>query len=184
MTRVVRWRSWSGSGLEHLVLFDRGGYTEAQAMVISDAGPAAPDGFAATYSVRVDSDWRTLEVRACVLGRAGPLHLRRLNSGEWLGEGDTRLRELDRALDVDLSITPFTNTLPIRRLQLAIGESAEITAAYIEFPQLRISAEPQRYTRLASDRYRYESIDSGFVREITVDEHGLVTVYPDLFRRV
>jgi hypothetical protein len=81
-------------------------------------------------------------------------------------------------------VTALTNTLPIRRLRLAIGECAEITAAYIAFPELTVSPNPQRYTRLSSDRYRYESLDTDFVREITVDEHGIVITYPDLFHRV
>ena len=45
--------------------------------------------------------------------------------------------------------------------------------------------DPQRYTCLAPlKRYRYESIDSDFTREIEVDSRGLVVTYPGLFRRL
>jgi hypothetical protein len=44
---------------------------------------------------------------------------------------------------------------------------------------------PQAYTRLADQRYRYESLDgSGFSAELAVDADGLVLDYPGLFRRV
>ena len=46
-----------------------------------------------------------------------------------------------------------------------------------------MSADPQRYTRLAERTYRFESLGGGFVRDIEVDEHGLVVTYPGLFRR-
>jgi hypothetical protein len=86
---------------------------------------------------------------------------------------------------VDLSITPFTNTLPIRRLSLPTGQTAEILAVYIQLPSLAITTDRQRYTCLeAGKRYRYESVDSDFTRDVEVDEHGLVVTYPGLFRRV
>ena len=56
---------------------------------------------------------------------------------------------------------------------------------YIVIPQGRVTVDPQRYVCLEPRRrYRYESLDSDFVREIAVDADGLVTTYPDLFRRV
>jgi hypothetical protein len=184
MPRIVRWRTWSGAGLEHLVLLDQDEHIEARSIVISGPAPSTSEGFAAPYSVKVDRDWRTLDVEASVFGSTDSVHLRRLSSGEWLDADNRSLPRLHGAIDVDLSITPFTNTLPIRRLGLHIGEAAEITAAYIAFPELAISSDLQRYTRLAADQYRYESLDWGFVRDITVDEHGLVILYPGLFRRV
>jgi hypothetical protein len=52
-------------------------------------------------------------------------------------------------------------------------------------PSLNVTADPQRYTCLEPmRRYRFESLDSDFVREIEVDKNGLVVLYPGLFRRV
>jgi hypothetical protein len=112
------------------------------------------------------------------------VHLRRSKDGEWFDGSDRLLPDFSGAFDVDLSITLLTNTFPIRRLKLAVGGSAEIIAAYIAFPGLTISPDRQRYTRLSPDLYRYESLDSDFVREITVDQPGLVITYPGLFHRV
>ncbi|MEO9363797.1 MAG: putative glycolipid-binding domain-containing protein [Nitrososphaera sp.] len=55
-------------------------------------------------------------------------------------------------------------------------------------PHLAVTADLQRYTCLEPGRlYRYESINndnSSFVRDIEVDEHGLVVTYPGLFKRM
>ena len=86
--------------------------------------------------------------------------------------------------DVDLGITPATNTLPIRRLDPAIGEAVAVTAAWVRFPELTIEPLPQRYIRLAERRYRYESAGGAFIAEIEVDDLGLVTKYEGGWQRV
>ena len=85
---------------------------------------------------------------------------------------------------MDLGIGASTNTLPIRRLDLEVGEAAEIVAAWVRFPELSLEPLPQRYTRLAEDRFRYESLDSGFTAEILVDDLGLVVHYTGWCERV
>jgi hypothetical protein len=84
---------------------------------------------------------------------------------------------LEGLIDVDLGITPATNTLPIRRLDPAIGETVAVTAAWVRFPELTIEPLPQTYTRLAERRYRYASAGGAFVAEVEVDDLGLVTTY-------
>jgi hypothetical protein len=93
------------------------------------------------------------------------------------------LEALHGLTDVDLGFSPVTNTLPIRRLDPAIGESVAVTAAWVRFPELTIEPLPQRYTRLAERRYRYESAGGAFVAEIEVDDLGLVTTYEGGWRR-
>jgi hypothetical protein len=86
-------------------------------------GPA-DDPFVLEYAVSCDEAWNTryVFVAEAVSGRR--LELLASGRGHWTdGEGDS-LPELRGALDVDISATPFTNTLPIRRLDLRLGESA------------------------------------------------------------
>ncbi len=97
---------------------------------------------------------------------------------------DRELPELSGCIDVDLGISPSTNTLPIRRLNLAVGESRELTAAWVRFPELTVEPLAQRYTRLAERRYRYESVVSGFTAELEVDDLGLVVTYEGIWQRV
>jgi uncharacterized protein len=94
------------------------------------------------------------------------------------------LAALDGLVDVDLGFSPVTNTLPIRRLEPAIGEAVAVTAAWVRFPELTVEPLPQRYVRLAERRYRYESAGGAFVAEIEVDDLGLVTTYEGGWRRI
>lgn len=133
------------------------------------------------YSIDTDATWATRVVRVEAGDRS--LVLFADGHGAWTEGGDRPLDALDGAIDVDLSATPFTNTLPIWRLGLGIGESADIVTAHIAVPELTVVADPQRYTRLDERSYRYESLGSGFARDITVDDAGFVVDYPGLFRR-
>ena len=104
-------------------------------------------------------------------------------SGNWLVDGQAA-RPLDGCLDVDLWPTPFTNSLPIRRLQLRPGQTAELLVAFVLAPELEVSAKPQRYTCHGATAFRFEALDDGFIAELAVDEHGLVFLYPGLFRKI
>ncbi|GAB3607165.1 hypothetical protein GCM10027413_25740 [Conyzicola nivalis] len=133
------------------------------------------------YAIDTDASWATRTVRLAT--DSSSLVLFADGHGNWT-EGDGRL--LDRlagAIDVDITATPLTNTLPIWRLGLGVGESADIVTAYIALPGLTVTADPQRYTRLDERSYRFESRDSDFHRDITVDDAGFVVDYPGLFRR-
>jgi hypothetical protein len=86
-------------------------------------------------------------------------------------------RSLKGCTDVDLGCSPSTNTLPIRRLRLAIGASHTIQAAWIRFPELTVVKAKQTYTRLDEFTYRYAS--GTFEAELTVDDDGLVAAYAE-----
>jgi hypothetical protein len=124
------------------------------------------------YTVGVDPEWRTrsVDVRCNEL----EIELTADGAGSWSVPG------FDGCLDVDLGFTPATNTLPIRRLGLAVGEAAELDVTWVRFPELTLERMTQRYERLADDRYHYSS--PGFDAELHVDEHGLVLDYSGLWR--
>ena len=122
-----------------------------------------------------------MEVEVMQGSEARSLQLTVENGGKWLAERD--LPQVAGCIDVDLAITPATNTLPIRRLHIPIGESREVTAAWVKFPDLAVEPLHQRYTRLTANTYHYQS-DSGFHTEIAVDELGLVISYKDAWERV
>lgn len=178
---VARWRDWDGEGLEQLVLQDRGDGFTAESIVI---GETDGERFAVQYTVVCDRDWWTALFEVNVVGSGRSVLLTGDGAGNW-HDGASKLPALNGAIDVDITCTPFTNTLPIRRLGLATGQSADIVVAYIDVPSLTVAADPQRYTCLEPmRRYRFESQGGDFVREIEVDEHGLVVLYPGLFKRV
>lgn len=179
---VARWRAWEGEGLEHLVLRQGEGVL-ASGVVLGEVDEAP---FAAEYLVQCDREWRTTSVSVRAVDTGEWTMLSSDGTGNWHDEWQEKpLPSLEGAIDVDITATPFTNTPPIRRLGLDAGQSAEIVVAYIDVPSLAVTADPQRYTCLEPmRRYRFESLDSDFTREIEVDEHGLVVLYPGLFKRV
>jgi hypothetical protein len=71
----------------------------------------------------------------------------------------------------------------MRRLALECGAAAWVTAAWVRFPELTATPLRQHYTRLAADRYQYESPDHDFTAELTVDDQGLILRYGDLWTR-
>ena len=101
-------------------------------------------------------------------------------AGRWRWEGGPELAGVAGALDVDLTVTPATNTLPIRRLGLEVGQAAELLMAWVQFPGLEVVGSAQRYQRLAPDRWRFSTGD--FTAELLVDPDGLVLDYGGLFR--
>jgi len=179
---IARWRDWAGTGIEHLVLIEEPNQIVADAAILGIADDLA---FAARYHIRCDASWRVKKVEIGEIGSDLTTQLTSDGVGNWADRSGITIPQLRGAIDVDISITPFTNTLPIRRLNLGTDQSEEILAVYIRVPSLTITTDRQRYTCLeAGQRYRYESVDSDFTREIDVDGHGLVVNYPGLFRRV
>lgn len=104
-------------------------------------------------------------------------------NNKWHDKQGTVHEIFDACTDIDISLTPFTNTLAINRLLLREGESHEITVLYFDLPAMDVKPVKQRYTRLAERLYRYESLYSGFKAELEVDEDGLVLDYPEIWKR-
>ncbi|HEY7142446.1 MAG TPA: putative glycolipid-binding domain-containing protein [Methylomirabilota bacterium] len=179
---AVRWIDWPGSGLEHLVLREGPDGVSAESVIL---GPGGADAFAARYRILCDGGWRVRRLEVSLVGADRGLELSSDGAGHWVDRTGTPRPDLAGAIDVDLSATPFTNTLPIRRLGLQGGQSGTIQVVYVLLPNLTVATARQRYTCLEPGRrYRYESLESDFTRDLEVDAAGLVVTYPDLFRRV
>lgn len=147
--------------------------------------------FRVHYQIHATHDFQLRTVRVSVLSdEAQSLSLLTDGRGTWTSESTGAVPLLSGCLDVDISLTPFTNTLPIRRLALQSGSQATLPMAYIEVPLLQVQVSQQRYTCLEvtplGARYRFESLEHGvssFTTELSVDRDGLVLEYPGLFRR-
>jgi hypothetical protein len=180
------WSAWENPGLEHLRFEsgEAGGW--ADGVVI---GGEDQPRFRLRYQLTWDAGWRTRTVQISRLDTlAWDLELTSDGHGRWFAVDGSPLPALDGCIDVDIQATPLTNTLPIRRLELSPGETADVRVTYVSVPDLAVSSEIQRYAALSADpsdlRYRFEASDGEFVAELTVDADGLVMTYPGLFRRV
>jgi uncharacterized protein len=136
------------------------------------------------YQVVCDAGWRTLHARV----------------GGWIGSEpvkvevytDTARRwsingrespDVAGCVDVELAFSPSTNTIPIRRLSLNVGERAEVRSAWLRFPELTLEPLVQSYARTAESTYHYESSAGDFKAELEVGPAGFVLQYPPLWER-
>jgi uncharacterized protein len=160
---------------------------------------ATPDGFAiaghlivaekggplsAHYRIACNPAWAAhrATIEQAFDGSLRRLDLERSGKG-WL-VNDARDFRLDGCVELDLGLTPSTNALAIQRLKLAIGQAAELTAAWVKFPALTVEPALQRYERVGPADYRYVNVTSGFTAALSVDDLGLPISYQGIWMRI
>jgi hypothetical protein len=175
----AQWQNWAGDAIENLVLKKTNEDILVESIIISK-GMENPT---TKYRIRCDSLWRVRELNIRSVETKKEISLKSDGLGKWFD--DLRIiNDLTGAFDVDIEATPFTNTLPIRRLNLREKQTEVILVVYITVPGLRYFVDRQRYTCLIpNERYRFEQVNTEFVQDIEVDKYGLVLVYPNLFKR-
>ena len=192
MDELVYWRPLHYTGLEQLHLVEDVHGIRADGLTL---GGEQANPYRLEYQLRMNHAWqihdcafRLVRMDRQMDGRHElTLHLSSDGQGHWTDGAGTARASLDGCLDLDISCTPFTNTLPIRRLGLTPGESAEIQVVYLAIPELSFRPVRQRYTCVsrtaAGGRYRYDALDGQTTFDLVVDEQGLVVDYPGLWQR-
>jgi uncharacterized protein len=159
---------------------------DADGWRIEGRSSAVEDGnlWVVDYVITVDSDWVTREV--AVVGRTPSasmsLTLHADGKGSWDLAGEPA-PHLDGCLDVDLEASVVTNSLPIHRLDLRPGSTANSPAAYVRALDLTVERLEQQYQRLDDDlawRFSYRAPAFDFRSELTYDRSGLVLDYPGI----
>jgi hypothetical protein len=200
---VLFWRRLDTAGSEQVLYSDRAGLRAKGTMV-----SASPVPFACRYELYTDDTWATARCEATVEG-AGFVRSVRLEraAGRWrvtaaeqgnldaalVAAGHARAEQpgceeparLAQALDVDLGLTPLTNSLPIRRLNLLgtpAGTSRDVEVAWILVPSLEVIASTQTYQVIGDHRVRF--VSGSFSADIDLDDQGYVRHYPGLAERV
>jgi uncharacterized protein len=203
LPRSHLWRRLDTDGCEHALVDDRGGLRARGVAVAVD-----PVAYTCQYELRTDDRWTTtgLDVSAEGAGWLRSIRME-LAAGRWrvttAEQGDLNAAlaaaghagaglpgtedpdQLFGAFDIDLSGSPVTNTLPIRRLGLLRAEPGvahRLNVAWVHLPSLEVSQADQIYTALGDGRVRFSS--ETFSADIEVDPDGFVTHYPGLARRV
>lgn len=141
------------------------------------------------FSVVADRAWLTRTVFVEVLADDGlervTLSVDQL--GDWTLDGRP-WPELRGCTDVDVSASPLTNALPVRRLVLPIGGEAAVDVAWLDVPSLAVHRVRQVYRRGPDDAWglaTYTYADPTYGEfTVTVDPVGLVVAYQGLFTRI
>lgn len=178
--RMLRWRPLGGVGLEHCRLVETPEAITVRSVVIGDHDGYA---FGARYELGLDPDWtfRTLHLERV---DGASVTLQSDGRGRWIDGENHHLVELDGCIDIDISATPLTNTLPIRRTRLVPGEPQRFTMAWLPLDTLTPFVDGQIYTRFDDRHCRYQAADGSFEALLELDADGFVTHYPGLFERL
>ena len=180
MRERMLWRNEKTEGMEYFIL-NRAAGIEGKGSIIylAEDGPHTVQ-----YTVRLDENWLTREV-LIQADQGRSLILQSDGNGRWTDGGGMSQKHIEGALDIDISATPFTNSLPINRERWEQGEQKQFQMVYISVPGLQVKKVNQMYTYLKTEdglRYfKYES--SSYHAQIAVDNKGFVVHYPGLFSR-
>ena len=135
------------------------------------------------YLLKCDAEWQTLSAK--IAGWVGDevigIDISVDSEHHWQLNKE-QCTEVTGCVDLDLNFSPLTNTLPIRRLNLMVGQEANVRAAWLRFPSFKFEPLEQVYRRVKTSKYRYESAKGSFVADLEVDKAGLVTHYPNFWR--
>lgn len=176
------WRWLQGAGLERFEFLRAGDEWLLRGTILTLADDAAIE---AKYELACDDSFRTTRAQVSVRGPGTERGLQiAVENGRWYENGREN-PNVKGAIDIDLGWSPSTNTLPIRRLKLEIGQaSGDFIAAWVRFPELVLEPLPQEYLRVSDRLYRYSSRGGAFTAELLVDEHGMVVNYQGFWERV
>jgi hypothetical protein len=176
---TIIWRRLDMPGHESVRVFfaEDSWYLEGTAVFLYEDKPCRLD-----YLIECDENWQT--TAADITGWVGDelidLEIDIDEDRRWFVNGDESA-EVEGCIDIDLNFSPVTNSLPVRRINIAVGQEAGVKAAWLRFPSFKFEPLEQVYTRLSENKYRYESGGGSFTSELDVNETGLVTNYPDHF---
>jgi hypothetical protein len=170
------WRKLDGPGHEYARLSseDAGWRLTGVALFLHELQPCRLD-----YTILCDAQWQTQA--GLVIGRVGDKNIDIEVSVDffrtWRMNG-IACPDVSRSIDLDLNFSPSTNLLPIRWLNLPVGDQATVMAAWLSFPDFTLEPLEQTYRRVDNDTYHYESGDGKFRAELKVNSVGFVTLYP------
>jgi hypothetical protein len=181
MTRNIIWKGLNDESLE----FFRINFGELLTVKSSIIGCSDDVPFKVDYELEMSKDWviSTFSIKAHLGNIEHALSLSHNGYGNWFNNGQ-EWKHLEGCLDIDISLTPFTNSLPLNRVKSGLDQKTSIEVVYIDVLDFNISKTSQYYQLLESNRYKYANSDGSFTADITVDEFNFVKHYPGLFERL
>lgn len=173
---TVRWAVVDGDGVEELTVTWENEAWTASGRVEREGGNGVH------YVVRLSPLWH---VRQFLLFRdldEPDLWLGTDGHGRWGEINGAHRVDLDGGIDVALDVTPFTFSIPVRRMALAVGEASATVLLDVDVDTLGVVPAAAELRRVAEHRYELERADG--TTRLDVDDHGLVIDVPGRFRRV
>ena len=136
-----------------------------------------------TYVIKCNADWSTklVVLKGAIGSKPISVTMKADTKRHWYYNGEY-ISSVNGCLDIDLGFSPSTNLLPIRRLGLVRGRDANVTAAWVAFPSMKLKPLHQVYTKINDHLIHYESAGGKFKRDLVVNRLGFVLDYPGLWQ--
>lgn len=136
----------------------------------------------AEYTLYLSNDWTVTEIdiHFTVGADENKYSFKRTPAG-WIDSTGGDCAEFGECRFVDISLTPLTNTLPIKGLLFGESQLLEIEVVYFDILANEIRRDVQHYAHIGNNTYRFTNAGGDYTAEITVDADGFVTHYPELF---
>lgn len=162
-----------------------GNRIKAAGRIIGGACDEHP-AFSASYDLVTDENGitRRLSLRTSLAGGDRQASVSRDAEGYWMIENSANLQRstYGGALDVDVVLSPFFNTLPIRRLALHTqSEDVQVPVVYVNLLDLAISEAVLTYSSGADGIHVLSPVSTS---SVVVDDGGFVIDYPGLAERI
>ena len=178
--RTINWKGIIYNSIENCKVKKEGDYLFVDSKIV---GTFETKSYSIDYTLKINLNWeiQSFEIYTHVDTLKSIIQGNKIDS-TW--EINKELRNEFSNIDfIDISLSPFTNTLPINNLNIGIGDETTIKVIYLNILENKIEVLQQKYIRIAECKYKFENIPNDFEAEIEVDEYGFVMYYPELFKQ-
>ena len=181
METTLLWTGIAYHSLENCVLTYKDESIEVNSVIV---GAHESKIYRIDYSIKTNRNWESIffEVKTQLSDKKAAFNYHSDGRGNWTKNG-VPVNEFKGCIDIDISLTPFTNSLPINRIQWELNKPQQIKVLFLDILSQEIIPVQQRYTKLSNTEYKFENVPNDFEAIITVDESGIVVNYPELFVR-
>ncbi len=184
---ILTWHAHDVPRMESARVQLSGDRIKAYGRIVAAATSAHP-AFSASYDLVTDEVGGTkrLSLTVTLAERERQLSIARDEENMWLVQdhsGQTSRSAFDGALDVDVILSPFFNTLPIRRTGIYrnVGESVTLPVVYVRVPDLSVDVATMSYHSVAEGIKVHSPVAE---TTLTVDQDGFLLDYPGLAERI
>ncbi|GEN71452.1 putative glycolipid-binding domain-containing protein [Chryseobacterium lathyri] len=179
--KIILWKGLANQSLEYFKIEKKEGSLKVNSKIL---GIQEDTVFAVTYHLLIDDNWFINEFTIVTeINSITTSYTGKKRDCAW-EINNIPEPELANIHYIDISLSPFTNSLPINNLVFKEKVPQDIDVIYIDILQGHIKPVKQRYTKLDTLSFSYENIDSDFKAILTVDHNGFVEEYPELFEKI